>query len=181
MPWRHLAPNETRECCSELLKDLQHMRWGPINYSLLKGWGAFVHLGRGHSAVMFASRAKIQKLQFGYSRSGFYLLSTLYTAITHMIIALELQSPTCHVSLEFTRPTAVLVLYLIMCVIAVCANRLETLKQRCPKFMSCYEGEQLFTLLMVSMADVNLPSLAVSAFLSLPASSPTLCVMQHHW
>ena len=70
-----------------------------------KGWGAFVHLGRGHSAVMFACvKGKIPKIvpQLGYSRSGFCLLSMLYTAITHMIIALELQSPTCHVSLEIT-------------------------------------------------------------------------------
>ena len=55
-----------------------------------KGWGAFVHLGRGHSAVMFACvKGKDPKmvLQFGYSRSGFYSLSTLYTAIPHMIIA----------------------------------------------------------------------------------------------
>ena len=49
-------------------------------------------------------KGKIPKmvLQFGYSHSGLYSLSTLYTAIPHMIIALELQSPTCHVSLEFT-------------------------------------------------------------------------------
>ena len=70
-----------------------------------KGWGAYVHLGRGHSAVMFACvKGKIPKIvpQLGYSCSGYYSLSTLSTAIPHMIIALELQSPTCHVSLEIT-------------------------------------------------------------------------------
>ena len=64
-----------------------------------------MHLSRGHSAVMFACvKGKDPKivLQFGSSCSRFYSLSTLYTSITHMIIALELQSPTCHVSLEFT-------------------------------------------------------------------------------
>ena len=60
------------------------------------------------------------------------------------------------------------------CVIAVCANRIRNLKQRCPKFMNCYEREQLFTLLMGSRADVNLPSLAVSAF-CLFQRPPPLC------
>ena len=65
--------------------------------------------------------------------------------------------------------SAVPVLYLLTCVIAMCASRIRNLKQRCPKFRNCYEREQLFTLLMESMADVNLPSLAVSA----------ICLFQH--
>ena len=65
--------------------------------------------------------------------------------------------------------SAVPVLYLLMCVIAVCASRIRNLKQQCPKFRNCYEREQLLTLLMVSMADDNLSSLAVSAF----------CLFQH--
>ena len=70
--------------------------------------------------------------------------------------------------------SAVPVLYLNMCVIAVCASRIRNLKRRCPKFMNYYEREQLFTLLMVSMSDVNLPSLAVSAF-CLFQRPPPLC------
>ena len=50
--------------------------------------------------------------------------------------------------------------------IVQCANR--------PNFMNCFEREQLFILLMVNMADVNLPSLAVSA-LCLFQRSPPLC------
>ena len=43
---------------------------------------------------------------------------------------------------------------------------LETLKQRCPKYMNCCEREQLFTLLMVSMADVNCLLLLCQHFVS---------------
>ena len=50
--------------------------------------------------------------------------------------------------------------------IVQCANR--------PKLMNCYEREQLFILLMVSMADVNLTSLAVLTF-CLFQRSPPLC------
>ena len=84
---------------------MYYILWLHQTCSRLKGWGAFVYLGRGYSAVMFACvKGKDPNivLQFGYSCSGFYSLSTLYTSIPHMIIALELQSPTCHVSLEFT-------------------------------------------------------------------------------
>ena len=83
-----------------------------------------MHLGRGHSAVMSTSRAKIQNLHYNLVTVWFYSPSMLYTAITHMIIALELQSPVMsHWNLH--THSAVPVLYFIMCVIAVCANRIR--------------------------------------------------------
>ena len=79
-----------------------YILWPHQTYSLLKGW---VHLGRGHSAVMFVARSKIQKLYYNLVTVipvVIWLFGWMYTAITHMIIALGLQSLTCHVSLEFT-------------------------------------------------------------------------------
>ncbi len=85
-----------------------------------KGWGAFVHLGRGHSAVMFTSRTKIQNCTIIWLQSfWFYSLSTLYTATTHMIIAWNYRVP--RVIRQWKLHDAML--YLLTCVIAVCASR----------------------------------------------------------
>ena len=80
---------------------MYYILWLRQTCSFLKGICAF---RQGSLCCDVCVQGKDPKivLQFGYSRFGFHSLSTLYTAIPHMIIALELQSPTCHVSLEFT-------------------------------------------------------------------------------
>ena len=71
-----------------------YILWLRQTYSLLRGGGAFVHLGRGHSAVMFTSRTQIQNCTTIWLQLfWFYSLSTLYTATTHMIIAWNYRVP----------------------------------------------------------------------------------------
>ena len=62
-----------------------------------------MHLDRGHSAVMFVARSKIQKLYYNLVTVipvVIWLFGWMYTAITHMTIALGLQSLTCHWNLH---------------------------------------------------------------------------------
>ena len=63
-------PRFTHGCCSAI--NLYCIMWLHQTYSLLKRWGAFVHLGRGH---MFTSRAKLKHCTTIWLQSFWFLFA----------------------------------------------------------------------------------------------------------